>query len=82
MIAFLCMLISAYFNESLYFINLHAFGIQIVPGIVIAHPGQNITLSCSIALESTNDATVGWTCHIWSECLTQWPSAWVQYIFG
>ena len=55
------MLISARLYESLYFINLHVSGVQIVPGIVIAYPGQNVTLSCSIASVSTKDATIGWS---------------------
>ena len=29
--------------------------------IVIAQPGQNVTLSCSIASVSTNGATIGWS---------------------
>ena len=33
----------------------------VVPDIVIARPGQDVTLSCSVANVSTNDATVVWS---------------------
>ena len=36
-------------------------GAQVISDVVIARPGQNVILSCSVASMSTNDVTVGWS---------------------
>ena len=42
------------------FILLLTVSAQVFEDIVIGRPGQIVTLLCSIASESTDDATVGW----------------------